>query len=124
MQAQDLTPNPMATTETNTPPGSAQQFCAAATDTAPAPTQAPQPDADAELLDLADDLAAKVRQCEATALGWQIMAAGFLRDCRDQLSRSDWKKILRSRRLGAPRTVQTLVRVAGQKVFRDTNRIA
>jgi hypothetical protein len=56
MQAQDLTRNPMAATETNTPPGSAQQFCAAATDTA-ATASLGQTGIDAELLGLADDLA-------------------------------------------------------------------
>jgi len=123
MQTQNLPPDQTTATAPGTPPDSTKQICADAPEPVPGSSLAPEPDVDPELLGLADDVAAKIREYQAQALGCQIMAAAFLRDSRDLLSPSDWKQILRSRRLGAPRTVQRLVRVAGQKAFRDSNRL-
>lgn len=80
---------------------------------------------DADLVVIADELAAQVLTCQANALAWQIKAADCLRDYQDQLPPEDWVQILESRRLriGSPRKVQMLVRVAKQKAFRDSKRL-
>jgi hypothetical protein len=100
----------------------------------PAPAAAPPPASsptlgtpmDADLVLIADELAAKVLTCQANALAWQIKAADWLRDYQDQLPPEDWVQILESRRLriGSPRKIQALVRVARQKAFRDSEHLA
>jgi hypothetical protein len=78
---------------------------------------------DADLVVIADELAAKVRECQVASLTWLIMAGDRLRDYRDQLHPNDWSQILRSGRLpvGA-RMAQMLVRIARNKVMQNGKR--
>jgi hypothetical protein len=126
MQNTTLTSDKTATTATipSPTPAPTQQSDIAAAAVAPSPT--PEMPMDADLVVIADELAAQVLKCQANALGWQIKAADCLRDYQDQLPPSDCVQILESRRLriGSRRKIQMLVRVARQKAFRDSKRLA
>jgi len=111
-----MSSTPPPTQQPGTPPPAA----------APPTSSSPHPGVDPELLEIADDLAPKLKECVVNSLGWRIMLGRRLREYREQMSRNDWVRILVSRRLGAgsPRRVQMLVRVGGQKVFRDSSKLA
>ena len=91
----------------------------------PAPAAAPptSTDIDPDLLTIADDLAARVRECQVNSLGWLIMAGTRLRDYRDQLHIDDWSQILQSGRLPVgTRMAQMLVRIARNRVVQNSKR--
>ena len=130
MQDTTLTTTKTAATANNPlpTPSTTQQPVRPAPAAAPLPPLSPtlETPMDADLVVIADELAAQVLQCQANALGWQIKAADWLRDYQDQLPPEDWVQILESRRLGigSPRRIQMLVRVARQKAFQDAKRLA
>jgi hypothetical protein len=128
MQTIDLTTDKTAATATFPTPSPTQEPVTPAPSAAPPPPSSPtpQPGIDPELVAIADDLAPKLRECVINSLGWKIMLGARLREYREQMSRSDWGQVLKSQRLGvgSPRTVQMLVRVGGQKVFRDSSKLA
>lgn len=73
-----------------------------------------------DLLLVADELAAKFRECQTNSLGWLILSGACLRDRKNQLPRNDWVQILQSGRLPVgTRTVQMFVRIAGHPSMRD-----
>lgn len=123
------TKNTAATADITSPtPSPTQEPVTPAPSAAPLPPLSPASGTpmDADLLVIADELAAQVLTCQANALAWQIKAADWLRDYQDQLPPEDWAQILKSRRLGigSPRRIQMLVRVARQKAFQDAKRLA
>lgn len=114
--------NSAVTAETSLPASPTHQsstLAATAASTAGPTPPALRPD----LLAVADELAAKIREAQVCSLGWLIMTGAPLRQYRDQLPSADWAQILRSGRLpvGA-RTAQMLVRIARNKVMRNTQR--
>jgi hypothetical protein len=80
-----------------------------------------KPVIDTELLEVADDIGASIRQCMGHSLGWLIMTGVRLREFRDELPKVEWAQILRSGRLpvGA-RLTQMLIRIARNKVLTDS----
>ena len=128
MQTINLKPDKSAATATipSPTPSTTQQPGTPAPAASPPASTTPQHGIDPELLAIADDLAPNLRECVINSRGWKIMLGARLREYREQMSRSDWGQVLKSRRLGigSPRKVQMLVRVAGQKAFQDSKRFA
>lgn len=125
MQTTDtIADKPAATANNGSPtPSPTQQPVTPAPAAAPPTAPTAPADIDPDLLAIADELAAKVRECQVASLGWLIQAGERLRDYRDQLHPDDWAQVLRSGRLpvGA-RMAQMLVRIARHKVMRNGKR--
>lgn len=74
-----------------------------------------------ELVEIADDLARQLRECQAFAVGWLIKAGEILRDYQGQLPRGDMTAIYGSGRLPlGQRYGQMLSAIARNKALRNS----
>lgn len=75
---------------------------------------------DETLVQVGEELAAKIRECQAYSLGWLIKAGMILQEYRQQLPHGDMSAIFRSGRMPfGQRQCQMLARIAGNQAFRD-----
>jgi hypothetical protein len=69
---------------------------------------------DTLLVQIAVELAAEVRKCQAFSIAWMIKAGEHLRECRRQLPHGDWTALFTLKRVPVgQRAAQLLARIAG-----------